>query len=265
MDENTLRKQINASGFPFQLRVENEVRASQQTHGWHPIAGEHQWVNPGSGAGGFIDLILRREIDPWTSWYMVIECKRTRGGRWVFLSQAECRERNDAHALLTLRQPDESVSSVWVREKFMPATRVSSFCAVPGQADKQTPMLERISAELLDSLESLAEEELAMGRKPPQGDRAVRAVYMPVVVTNTQLVACQFEPAEVNLQEGVLEDSSGQFESVPFIRFQKSLATRFATNKVPMNLKEANTESQRTILVVHAPSLPHFLGLWRVS
>lgn len=260
MDELSFRKQVNASGFPFQIRVAHEVRTTYDTHKWIPVPGEHRWVNDLSGAEGFIDLILSKTAQPGlTWWYIVIECKRVRGGSWVFLNTRSDQKAYDAHVLLTCRQ-HESVPPKWIKADLTPASPVSFFCTVPGQADKDTPMLERVAGELLDSLESLAQEQLSVGPEPSPDYPERRAVYIPVIVTNTELVVCYFEPTEVSLSEGILQNGSGNFDTVPFIRFQKSLSTRFTTGKIPMNLKEVNKEDERTVFIVHALSLPDFLG-----
>ena len=263
MDDNVFRKQVNASGFPFQLRVEHEIRASYDKHGWLPLAQEHRWVNTMSGTEGFIDLVLEKTIPPYLFWYMVIECKRIRGGSWVFLNpRSPHQQRYSAHALVTNRQHNKPVSTIWVKADFTPESPVSSFCTVPGQGDRDTPMLERISGELLDSLESLATKQLNIGPEVSQAFPEVKAIYVPVIVTNTELVICKFEPSEIDLSEGILTGKSGEFQSVPFIRFQKSFTTRYTTATVPMSLRETNKENERTILVVHAPRLPDFLRQW---
>jgi hypothetical protein len=113
------------------------------------------------------------------------------------------------------------------------------------------------------SVESLAEEQLSIDHTVSQAFPEPKAVYyVPVVVTNTELVVCHFEPQEVDLSEGVLQDHSGEFEAVSFIRFRKSFTTRFATTQVPTSLKEVSEDNQRTVFVVHSPSLPDFLEQW---
>jgi len=42
-DTETTLKQINKSGFPFQLRVEHEIRMTEQQHGWSVASREHPW------------------------------------------------------------------------------------------------------------------------------------------------------------------------------------------------------------------------------
>jgi hypothetical protein len=70
-------KQINRSGFPFQLRIEHEIRTTQSNHGWLVTSRDHPWRKPDSESSGFIDLVLNREDLPYDR--LVIECKRVRG------------------------------------------------------------------------------------------------------------------------------------------------------------------------------------------
>jgi hypothetical protein len=261
MDDNVFRKQVNASGYPFQLRVHHEVKTSYgKDHNWFPICQEHRWQNSLSGTEGFIDLVLLRSIHEYLSLYIVVECKRVSGGCWVFLNpRSDHQQRSTDHALVTKRQQNKSLSPIWEKIHFEPVSSTSSFCTVPGQGNKDTPMLERVSGELLDSLESIATEQLNVGQQPSQVSQTLTAIYLPVIVTNTQLVVCQFQPSEVDLSEGKLTDDRGEFESVPFIRFQKNFTTRYTTATVPMSLAETNRENEKTIFVVHAPRLRDFL------
>lgn len=78
-------KQVNRSGFPFQLGVEHDIRATHEEHRWSVSSVEHAWTND-SGAGGFIDLVLKREDPP--TFRVVLECKRIKADdgrqlRWV--------------------------------------------------------------------------------------------------------------------------------------------------------------------------------------
>ena len=91
INEEALRKLVNDSGFPFQMRVEREVRAHEREHNWHVEASEHAWTNSRQGTGGFTDIILKKYDSPEATLWMVIECKRTRADGWVFLGQRESR------------------------------------------------------------------------------------------------------------------------------------------------------------------------------
>src|SRR5262245_38478462 len=81
-------KQVNRSGFPFQLKVEQEVLSTKQDHHWSIASREHAWRNPDLGSSGFIDLVLKHDQNPTLRF--VIECKRMKADdsrqlRWVFL------------------------------------------------------------------------------------------------------------------------------------------------------------------------------------
>lgn len=42
-DDNGALKQVNRSGFPFQLKVEHEVRSSEQSHHWSVASRERRF------------------------------------------------------------------------------------------------------------------------------------------------------------------------------------------------------------------------------
>ena len=273
LDNHVLRKQVNASGFPFQIRIEREILKSYEQHSWLPIAPEHYWKNPETKREGFIDLVLHKEPrgivvgGPNYDEYMVVECKRVKEGSWVFLNPNTSQHKNASTKLLTVYQISEQRKPVveWADLKYEPLSYMSSFCVVPGQADKQTPMLERISAELLDSLEHVAAEELnylyTKFDSTQQNDFQQR-IFVPVIVTNAKLVLCTFEPDEVELSKGLLEEDSGEFEKVEYIRFQKSLSTNYSTKDQAQNLESANKLNERTIFVVSSSAITPFLKNW---
>jgi hypothetical protein len=57
----------------------------------------------------------------------------------------------------------------------------------------------------------------------------------------------------------MLPSDAAKFETVPFIRFRKSLTTKVPPLETPETLVEANQESQHTVLVVHADQLTGIL------
>jgi len=271
MDELDFRKQVNASGFPFQIRVKHAVEASRDRHPWRVEAWEHRWIHLESHEEGFIDLVLAKNRHTGDTFYMVIECKRATGGKWVFLHPGETEPRRDACILLNQGEPDGEIHQKWIHQDCYPESVVSAFCAVPGQSDKNRPMLERIAGNLLASVESLAYEELSVtssvATQPGYGTGAYIpfSAYIPVIVTNSELMVFYFEPTEVDLKSGMAEDDRGVCEPVPFVRFRKSLTTSLPSEEVAHSLKDANKQSQRTIFVVHAPELPNFLHGWETE
>jgi hypothetical protein len=83
-DKQKLLRLVNSSGFPFQMRIANEIRLK---HGdsffhWTVITQEHAWRAVDGTRDGFIDLIIRNSEND----RMVLECKRSRDADWVFLT-----------------------------------------------------------------------------------------------------------------------------------------------------------------------------------
>ena len=76
-----LLKLANASGFLFQLRIEDEIEKTKEIHRKEVIASEYRWLDPKTGLEGFIDIIL----STGTNRKMIIECKRVRQADWLFL------------------------------------------------------------------------------------------------------------------------------------------------------------------------------------
>jgi len=56
-EKEDLLKLVNASGFLFQLRVEDEVTKTSSSHGKTVLAREHRWVDQVTESEKFIDLI----------------------------------------------------------------------------------------------------------------------------------------------------------------------------------------------------------------
>lgn len=142
---------LNASGFLFQLRVEEEIRANGDGHSWTVAAREHPWTHEKSGRSGFADLVL--EAGPFG---LVIECKRSRQAHWYFIvpdaQPALCRS-----AIYWLQDvPREGQRIGWDPLDLTPTTHESTFCVVRGSGENDQPLLERIGALLVDSVEAIA-------------------------------------------------------------------------------------------------------------
>jgi hypothetical protein len=261
MDENTYISQVNASGFPFQLRVEHEIRSTFEEHKWHVSAVEHKWKNRETGEEGFIDIVLEKVINSSSLYYLVIECKRMKEGSCVFIKKPDDIERCNADLLYFTLRHQENKIAFWRKNCPYPKSYISSYCAVPGQGDKNTPMLERICDSLLNSVESIADELFEKMPKPNSDVGLITRVFIPAVVINTELQSCSINPEEISLSLGKIEKNQGRILPVPYIRFQKSFGTKFDSSESSSNLKEINKANQRTIFVIHAQSLKEFLGI----
>jgi hypothetical protein len=235
---------INKSGFLFQARVEKEIKTAKPGN-WEPIAHEHRWVDPFDGREGFIDLVLEYGIDR-----MAIECKKTNDAKWVFLIPQNQGETNRARLLWTYEGmvPQESNRkkiSEWYDFIAKITSLESLFCIVRGQGENDTPMLERLSLSLLRSVESLANEELEYAKTTLHSLH----VYWPVIITNTKLFACRYDPDKVDISTGQL--SGADFEEIPLIRFRKNLSSSVQARQYS-DLGQANLDYERTVFIINS-------------
>jgi hypothetical protein len=256
-DDSKLVKLVNASGFLFQLKVEQLISETSEDHGKSILAREHKWVDSSDGNEGFIDLIT----SAGTNGKIIIECKRVRDADWVFLVPYDAKETKNTRVPWSRRISDAHQGVAWDDFGFKPESLEAEFCVIRGQGEKQTPMLERLSGILVASVESLANEELNYERSI--GHAGLR-FYFPVIVTTATLQVCRFQAADIDLKSGDLKQA--EFETVPFIRFTKSLHSNLASSRPPSNLPDAARENRRTVFVVNVEGLVEFLsGEWEFN
>lgn len=251
-DAKHLLNIVNASGFLFQLRVEDEVNTwhHKREFGWKVVSREHRWVDPLWSNEGFIDLVLQsRGIGR-----MVIECKRVKEGVWIFLIVEDRVNMARAQLLWTYVEEGQKPISDWDDFKVTPHSPEASFCIVRGQGEKDTPMLERLSGVLLRSTESLACEENDQRMERKYGPAIV---YIPSIITNAELRICRVNPKDIDLTTGMLTEA--EFEVVPFLRFRKSLSTNQDPLSKSKSLTEAAQHQERTVFIINASHLSSFL------
>jgi len=240
--QDSLRKLVNASGFLFQLRVEQEIRATQPSRrgDWEVVAHEHRWIEAAEGGEGFIDIILRSGFGR-----MIIECKRVMDASWVFLVPDQKNQTARSRLLWTVRNAEDQEIASWHDFYVLPISAESAFCAVRGQGEKDVPMLERIASHLLKSVESFASEELSYTSRASHDP----IIYFPVIVTNAALYVCHFDPLKVDLASGQLAE--GDFKQVPYIRFRKTLSSNLLPREPPRDVEQSNQENERTVFIVN--------------
>lgn len=271
-------KQINRSGFPFQLRVENEIRSTAQAHQWSIASREHPWASAKGDASGFIDLVLKH--DRYPVFRLVLECKRIKADdarqlRWLFLIPdkaarptliASCFEvlgagnRDQAAELSVWRD-----HRIWDNVNLTPASLQSEFCILHSDEGRRQSILESLAREVLDSIEGLAEEEVNISKSQLQSQPAHSKLFIfPAIVTNAELAVCQFDPAAIKITDGTLDENDVEITPVPFIRFRKSLATDFPRG-LYWDLNMANKARERTVFIVNSAHLPEFLKDWETG
>ena len=80
--EESIRKIVNSSGFPFQLWIHDQIRRTSSEHGWKVIGLEFRWFDERTQREEFVDILLKNESNTVRA---IIEAKRVRGGTWIFL------------------------------------------------------------------------------------------------------------------------------------------------------------------------------------
>jgi hypothetical protein len=248
-----LLKVVNASGYLLQLRLEEEVRRLGSSSRWQIFPSEHHWWHPESQSAGFIDLIVGYGIVR-----LVIECKRQRDGSWVFLCPRGFGGTPRFRGYWSERVAGGPYLASWDDFVVDPSSPQAMFCTLRGQGDKDQPMLERIADSLLESVEALATEELQLGKPGQMPDRRI---YLPVIVTTAELEVCSFDVGSVDLATGTLPDA--EFETVPCVRFRKSLA-HLPRTVTAEDLHRASLQKERTVLVVQAKAFSDVLNDWNV-
>jgi len=260
-EKEKLLRLVNSSGFPFQLRIAEQIRTCANDPGfaWSLICQEYPWYAKDDDRGGFIDIVIRnKEHDR-----MVLECKRSRNADWVFLLPTNGHSHVGTRArMLYVSLPSDAqvqMPTGWHNFYTQPESMISEFCIVRGTGEDQRPMLESLAGILLKSIECLAQEELSFALEANVG---LNCSYIPVIVTNANIQICRFELSSVSLENGEIPD--GDFEAVPFIRFSKTLSNKTRSNSAKTDLSTATREKERTVFVVQSSHLESFLGNWYV-
>lgn len=247
----------NASGFPLQIGV---IHAINQSSDWRVIVQEHPWRSDETAPGGFIDIVAMDRNN--SSRTMIIECKRVKQAAWVFLiPNTSPSYRCLSSVWFSLRKDGKQMSQEWIKCQAEPSSYLSLYCAIPGQEQGRRTLIERTAADLVNSVEAIAQQELD---NIESGFIAnFSRWYVPVLVTTARLFAASFDPATVSLNNGSLPENTC-CEEVPYIRFRKSLSV-FHQGSTSENLQELNAASERVIFVVHAESITAFLNKFEMQ
>lgn len=246
-------KVANASGFPFQIAIENLVKTTNESHGWKVRHIEHAWLDRTNKKPEFIDLVLKNRFETCT---MVVECKRVRNGSWLFMSSNGSTQprRHCKTWVATIGGNGETRHYGWQDLSIDPSTPEALFCMNHGQGDSKST-LERIASGLVASTESLAIEENSIF-SPYNGIQ----LYFSVIVTTAQLKVCNYSPTLISLADGELKDA--EFVAVPYLRFRKALLAK--DDDVLRLLHESpgmdGGESVHTVFVVNSEHFAGFLS-----
>lgn len=253
---NKLKEFVNSSGFPFQLAVENEIQSISSQTPWSIIAREHPWRNINDEDEGFIDLVIG-----YGTVRLVLECKRPRGGLWVFLISDKRQESVKRFRVCWAHcKPNRSDLLEWSDFNITPVSPESEFCIIRGQGENKKPLLERLGRYVLSSTEAMATEELNLIRSS-QIDHL--RLLIPVIVTSAELKICKISPEEISVSDGTITDS--EFKTVPWVRFRKSIAVSEVGYSKLEELSEVTEKKERSLFVINSSHLSDFLKKWDFS
>lgn len=243
---------INESGYPLQILIEHLVNASKEKHNWSVISREYRWFNPENQQEGFIDLLQEYTGKVLR---MVIECKRY-SGSWIFITPESEIEKTKVARVLHPKEPEFKL--LWTDERASPESHKSSFCVLETEGKRDNRTLEKIAGEVLVSLESVAKSEVDIWKKKETGWR--NKVYIPVIVTTADIKRIVFNEIDVDIENGNIFDSKSEVESVPYIRFAKSITTSLSF-EYPKNFELSNIHAinERMIFIVQAKHFIEFL------
>jgi len=246
--EDQLLSVVNASGFPFQIRVTHLVEATAARKKWTVLVREHPWADERSGESGFLDVVLGRDRD---SLRLVIECKRAKDSQWVFIRRDTAPKSVElVRCFVTSNSREEKVGA-WGDCIFAPASVESSFCAVRGDGSSRTPLLERLSAEVCSATEAFGRQELGIEAST---SLPLNTLYVPVIVTNVALFECQVKPEAIDIESGSVNLDDVSFRPIPFIRFRKPLTARHDLSGSG-NIQTVNESAERTVVILGARDL----------
>ncbi|MBZ2189261.1 hypothetical protein K8B33_09145 [Alcanivorax sp. JB21] len=233
---------------------------SEELSDWSILYEEHAWS--GEGHHGFIDLAIE-----WThrTWVMNIECKRVRDAEWIFLKDRKAPSgRRQAKLWISYYSGNGDFTKFdWADVAMDPLCPESSMCVVPGQDQKATPMLERVSSGLVMSTEALAREEASFLKDKYSGLR----MYQNVIVTTARLKLCEIDLANIDIASGEIDQSASSAE-VPFVRFRKQLGTASAKRDVSCDtyqLRDVAKEFEDTVFVVNSARFAEFVRACEVD
>jgi hypothetical protein len=250
----------DSSGFPLQIRVSNIVDSMQ---GWQVLIEEHPWLSEETNLSGFIDLIIENyqqygETKTDKFYVMLIECKRVKQAKWVFLVPETNKMKFTRARLWFSNSFNLSWNHFdWANIQVEPNSYESQFCAIPGMEHGRRNLLERTASELIEATEAFARQEQQLHERHPSPQSQFQRIYIPIIVTTAELIVSRFEPGSISLQDGSLPDDA-IFEEVPSVRFRKSLTAKLPSDQD--TIEKVHDDTQRTIFIVNAGKFEEFLN-----
>jgi hypothetical protein len=231
--------------------------------GWQVLIEEHPWLSEETNFSGFIDLIIENyqqygETKTDKFYVRLIECKRVKQTKWVFLVP-ETNKMKFTRARLWFSKSTNSAWKHfdWANIQVEPDSYESQFCAIPGMEHGRRNLLERTASELIEATEAFARQEQQLHERYLSHQSLFQRIYIPIIVTTAELIVSRFEPESISLTDGSLPDDA-IFEEVTSVRFRKSLTTKLPSDQD--SIKKVYDDTQRTIFIVNAGKFEEFLN-----
>lgn len=249
MDAEQARKIVNGAGYLLQIGVAHRVRQMRSHPSWEVVVVEHPWQR--GDEARFIDLILASgEVVR-----LVVECKRPGGGEYTFLVPQDAGPAKTARCRWVEYDPKQAAGPVleqgWYDFGSTANTYESAYAILQGKENGRTPILERLAAEAVEACDAVAQEELNLAQ---QRGRSLRRIYVPTIITTAPPYIVRCNPEEIDPATATL---TGDIEPqlVDFLWFRKSLTTALSANAKPEDLKAANADRDRSVLILGAANL----------
>ena len=205
---DAVRASLQNSGFPFQTAVTHAV-AAKAREGWAVYASEFPWQSL-DGETRFLDLVAALNA----SFYLAIECKRTRKEIFTFLRPVGLSDTGPVERFRCLHAEQVQDSTkrleVFCEEWALhPRSTESEFCVVStSDSGKDQRLLERDAGLLVNAADALA--DTLRGRFVPDMDAPaiVSQLVLPVIVTNAPLYSARYRPTDISLESGQFHGGS---------------------------------------------------------
>lgn len=253
-----LRKQVDRSGYAFNLGVAATIEASGSEQRWRLGAVEVPWSDLLGKDGGFVDITIQRDRA-----IGVIECKKVNGeDQLVFLVKAgdtgnQTRCRLDVYAQVSStpgltflqRSPRYGTAECTMAT----GSHESAYCAAPKGGQGANLNLDRIASELLSACEGLLGDwHIKLPGEP--------TACIPIVLTNARLYTCTYDPTAMDLGTGDIPHEA-DIKPAHFVRFRKAFRQGAGVATIDeKEIADAVAEGERTVFVVDTRHLIPFLG-----
>lgn len=236
--------QVNRSGFPFQIAVEDEINLMRNMREpWLTVGTEVPWQE------GFIDIVVRRHEA-----IAILECKRVEPHDWIFLvPQSAEKTIRVSWNFFDARTVEPGKPGLYLGEFTMAShSYEASLCAL-NKNKTSNLTLEKLCQELMRASQGIADF-------PALKRETEIEILIPILVTTARLLVCRYNARQVDPLDGIIHKGSAEFEEVPYIRFRKAFELLMeAKPDTQMSLRQLAAQHQQTVFVCNGAHIKRLL------